>query len=125
MNTTNDFPSSTSRPSWQLLGKLELSAVSSSDTIGTWLKELVIRLNLQPDFTQQLLKSAQDAALRALHANSNPSFEHVHLSVFMPSESTVHSNAWGFFRIEKIDGTESNNDRPDHTVEFYLYLEGQ
>lgn len=125
MNTTNDFHSSTPRPGWQLLGKLELSAVSTSDTISTWLKELVIPLNLQSDFTQQLLNSAQDATLRALDPNSTPSFEHVHISVFTPNRSMVHNNAWGFFRIEKIDGTESNNDHPDHTVEFYLYLEGQ
>jgi hypothetical protein len=110
---------------WQLLGETELSAGSNTDTIGTWLVELLTPLNLQADFVNQVLNSAQDAALRALQSNTGTSFERLHFSVFSPNELAAHSNTWGFFRIEKIDGPDPNKERADHVVEFYLYLEGE
>ena len=109
---------------WQLLGEIELPVSPHGDTIHTWLVELLAPLNLQDDFLKQLLSSAQDATLRALHSNNGALFEHIHLYVFKPSEDGLQRNTWGFFRIEKIDSEEQNNDHPDYAVEFYLYLEG-
>jgi hypothetical protein len=113
----------TPRSGWQFLGQIELSADLNADTIHTWLVELLTPLNLHSGLVNQLLNSAQDAAIRALHSNTGMSFEHIHLSVFVPSEFTALGRIWGFFRIEKIDGTESIEDRPNHAVEFYLYQE--
>jgi hypothetical protein len=116
---------SVSRPGWQLLGETQLPADTTAETIGNWLVERVTPLNLQPEFVRQLMNSAQEVTMRALHSSTSMDFEHVHLCVFAPNEVTRHGNPWGFFRIEKIDSTESNQDHPDHAVEFYLYLEGQ
>jgi hypothetical protein len=123
VNTTNSSLSSASRPGWQLLGETELRAGSNAHTIGTWLVEQLTPLNLQPEFVKQLWNSAQEVTMRALDSNTSMDFEHVHVSVFAPSELTTHGNIWGFFRIEKIDSTEPNKHHPEHAVEFYLYLE--
>jgi hypothetical protein len=51
-------------------------------------------------------------------------FEHLHLLIFAPADRTVEGDTWGFFRIEKA-GTSTTKENPsDHSIEFYLYLEG-
>ena len=125
MNTTDSSLVSASRPGWQLLGETQLLAGATVDTINTWLVEILGPLNLQPDFVKQLLHSTQDVSMRALHSNTSMDFEHVHLCIFAPIDLKRNGNTWGFFRIEKIDSKEPNQDHPDHAVEFYLYLEGQ
>jgi hypothetical protein len=125
VNTTDSSLFSVSRPGWQLLGETQLLADATADTINTWMVEILGPLNLQPDFVKQLLHSAQDVTMRALHSNTSMGFEHIHLWIFAPSDVNRNGNSWGFFRIEKIDITEPNQDHPAHTVEFYLYLEGQ
>jgi hypothetical protein len=125
VNPTDSSFLSVPRPGWQLLGETQLLADVTPDTINTWLVEKLGPLNLQPDFVKQLLHSAQDVTMRALHSNTSMDFEHVHLCIFAPGDVKGNSNTWGFFRIEKIDSREPNQDHPDHAVEFYLYLEGQ
>ena len=87
--------------------------------------ELLAPLNLHDDFLKQLLGSAQDATARALHSSNGTSLEYIHLCIFAPGDVNRNGNSWGFFRIEKIDSTEPNQDHPDHAVEFYLYHERQ
>jgi len=111
-------------PGWQLLGDFELPIGPPANTIHSWLVQLLTPLHLDHDFLTLLLGSAQDATLRALHSNSGTSFEHIHLSVFVPNERDSQRNTWGFFRIEKIDSSELHKDHPEYVVEFYLYLEG-
>ena len=113
------------RSDWQLLGQLELSTDLTAGMIHTWFMELLAPLHLHPDFVNQLLNSVQDAAMRTLHPGIGVSFEHPHLSVFVPIELVAQGGVWGFFRIEKIDSTELNKDQPNHAVEFYLYREGR
>ena len=125
MNTTDSSLLSVSRPGWQLLGETQLPSTATADTISTWLRATLDPLNLQPDFVKQLLHSAQDVCMRALHSATSMNFQHVHLCIFATSDVNRNGNSWGFFRIEKIDNTEPNQDHPDHAVEFYLYLEGQ
>lgn len=125
MNITDSSLFSVSKPGWQLLGETQLLADATADTINTWLAQILGPLNLQPDFVKQLLLSVEGVSLRAIHSNTSLEFEHVHLCVFAPIDVKRNGNTWGFFRIEKIDSMEPNQDEPDHTVEFYLYLEGQ
>ena len=49
--------------------------------------------------------------------------QHTHLLIYIPANRLENRGTWGFFRIEKV-GTENGNLR-DHSIEFYLYLEGQ
>jgi len=113
-----------SAPSWQMLGELILSAGSKPDElIALWLKELLAPLGLHENFLTRVLQSAQKYAGRALRADADAHFGHIHLFVFGPNERTPKGQSWGFFRIEKIDNSNPNLSHPDHTVEFYLYRE--
>ena len=109
---------------WQLLGEFDLTNRPPADTIRAWLEELLTPLNLHDELANQLLGSAQDATIRALNSYNETSFEHIHLSVFVPKERDWQRNNWGFFRVEKIGSAEQNEDHPEYVVEFYLYLDG-
>jgi hypothetical protein len=111
-------------PGWQLLGKLELTVDPVTDhTVGKRLAVILKSLDLPADFINKVLKSAQEAARRATHVDTVQELAHLHLLVFAPAERALEGQSWGFFRIEKID-RGGDNAHPDHTVEFYLYLEG-
>ena len=108
---------------WQRLGDIELPVGSPPDgALYTWLTELLAPLSLHAEFLNQVLRSAQDSMARALQPNGEIKFGHVHLSILKPQ--AVEGKTWGFFRIEKIEGTEQHKQQPDHTVEVYLYVEG-
>lgn len=111
-------------PGWQLLGEIVFLNRSGAGTIRTWFSQLLNPLNLQSDFTIQLLNSAQDAMMRALHSNPKEPFGNVHFSVFVLDGHTL-ADAWGFFRIEKLDSVEPDKEHLEHAVEFYLYVERQ
>jgi hypothetical protein len=124
VDNTNPSQNEISGTDWQILGKLELPIGSdANDAIELWLVETLGLLNLDTDFLNKVLKSAQEVAARAMQAEDLMQFKHIHLLVFAPAERALEGQSWGLFRIEKIDkGGENAN--PDHTVEFYLYLEG-
>ena len=123
MNTNN----TTHNPSagWQILGELELPAGASvEDALHAWLTEALHPLNLQADLLNKIIASAQDAVARAIHAEIMHKFEHIHLTVFVPSERQEKQQAWGFFRLEKIEDTKDKLIGGNHAVEFYLYGDG-
>jgi hypothetical protein len=110
---------------WQMLGELELPVSSSNeDVIYGWLSDVLNPLALQNHFLSQILQSAQDAARRAMRSEQAPQFRHLHFLVHAPRYPASNGQTWGFFQIEKLgDSTEGGNSH-DHTIEFYLYLEG-
>ena len=113
-----------SASSWQMLGELILSVGSNPDElISLWLKEQLAPLGLHEKFLTRVLQSAQNYAGRALRADMEAQFGHIHLSLFGPNERTSKGQTWGFFRIEKIDSGDQNLSHPDHTLEFYLSRE--
>ena len=113
-----------SAPNWRMLGELILSVGSNPDElISLWLKEQLTPLGLHENFLTRVLQSAQKYAGRALRADAEAQFNHIHLSLFGPNEWNSKGQSWGFFRIEKIDHAGQNRPHPDHTVEFYLYRE--
>ena len=111
---------------WQILGQLKLPVGSNADDpIRIWLMEILAPINLPVNFLDKILKSAQDSARRAMQAESLMKFEHIHLIIFVPSGHVSKRRTWGFFRIEKAE-TPSGDGKPvDHSIELYLYLEGQ
>jgi hypothetical protein len=124
VDNINPSQNEISRTDWQVLGKLELPMGSSADdAIESWLVETLGLINLRTDSLNKVLKSAQEVAARAMQSEALVQFKHVHLLVFAPTERALEGQSWGFFRIEKID-RGGDNANPDHTVEFYLYLEG-
>lgn len=111
---------------WRLLGELELPASASmEDALNTWLTGILHPLNLQAELVNKIIASAQDAIARAIHADSMPRFEHIHLTVFVPAAREGKEQAWGFFRLEKIEDAKEEPAGGDHIVEFYLYGEGE
>jgi hypothetical protein len=106
---------------WQVLGELELPASSSADpALSDWLAELLEPLGLPLDLLNKVLRSAQDAIVHARQTGAVRKFEHLHLRVFAPVESWPKAGNWGFFGIQKGEGSSQG----DHTIGFYLYREG-
>lgn len=110
---------------WQILGELQLPTRSNADvSIDAWLTEILSPLQLHSGFMDRILKSAQDATARFIQAEPTKAFEHIHLLVFVPRHNDVRGNTWGFFRIEKAETQTAKKNPGDHSIEFYLYLEG-
>ena len=124
MDNTNPSHHEIAGTDWQVLGKLELPIDSGADdAVASWLIETLSALNLQTDFLNKVLKSAQEATARGRQAKAVIKFKHLHLFVFAPSNHVSSRHTWGFFRIEKI-AAANQQDNPNHAIELYLYLEG-
>jgi hypothetical protein len=120
----NNFPGA----DWQILDELELSVGLYMDdkvNINVWLTELLRPLHLDMDFLNRVLRSAQDAVARAMQVESMTELEHIHLLVFARADRIPNGQIWGFFRIEKFEGTEQGENPPGLAVEFYLYQPGR
>lgn len=126
MKNTQAYDNNTSGANWQVLGDLELAFGSEADSaISSWLTEVLSPLDLQTDFLNKVLKSAQESAAHALQAEPVMALEHIHLLIFAPPDPRIKGLTWGFFRIEKVENALVDRDFPDHAIEFYLYVEGK
>lgn len=113
-----------SDPGWQVLGELQLTAGSDvHNTVDGWLAVLLSPLELEEEFVNKVLRSAQEATGRILQTTPTARCGHIHLLVFVPTDRRRKHQCWGFFRIEKVE-VEMSRVYPAHAVEFYLYLEG-
>lgn len=118
---TQNHPAS----NWQILGDLELSAqVNSKDTLELWLKEILKPLDLHTDFVNRILNSAHQTIVRILQTDTQTKLDHIHLLVFAPSNRTLKKLIWGFFSVERLKDTEEGTVANNHTIEIYLYKEG-
>ena len=118
---TQNHPAS----NWQILGDLELSAqVNSKDTLELWLKEILKPLELHTDFLNRILNSAHQTVVRLLRPDAETKLDHLHLVVFAPANRTVKKLIWGFFSVERLKDTEEGTVANNHTIEIYLYKEG-
>lgn len=126
MKQTDPTPKNLSGTDWRVLGEIELR--SDQDTDGAaraWITETLNPLNLHSNFLNKILKSAQEAVTRAMpYDSATQEFEHLHLLVFAPLENNSTGKTWGFFRIDKIGKPTADKKPYDHSIEFYLYLEG-
>jgi len=111
---------------WHLLGELELRIdENANDAVRAWITEIIDPLDLNVDFLNRVLRSAQDAVTRAAHGDlADARFEHLHLFLFAPMEHQMLGGTWGFFRIEKVGMSTHRENSHDLSIEFYLYLEG-
>ena len=119
-----------SESGWRILGELELPIAAEADgAISAWLTQILNPIDLHMDFLNKVTRSAQDAAIRAITAErAQTEFEHIHLCLFVPRTdlfTLYKGQTWGFFRIEKMGPSTENGSPHDHSIEFYLYLEGQ
>ena len=111
---------------WHLFGELELPiGMDTHSTVNAWLLKTLAPLNLHTDFLHKVLKSAEDAAVRAMQTEAVLNRQHTYILIYIPACRPMNVQTWGFFRIEKVGMAAKNEDSPDHSVEFYLYLEGQ
>lgn len=110
---------------WLILGDLELSAqVNSKDTLELWLKEITKPLDLHTDFLNRILNSAHQTVVRLLRPDAETKLDHIHLVVFAPSNHTLKKLIWGFFSVERLEDTKEGTVANNHTIEIYLYKEG-
>lgn len=112
-------------PGWALLGELELAVKPDTDrTVNKWLMVILSPLRLHADFVKKVLKSAEEAAARAMQNETVLKLQHTHLLVFVTADHPSSRQNWGFFRIEKIAAKTDDQARLDHDIELYLYREG-
>lgn len=112
---------------WQILGQLTLPAgmdVDVIEMISAWLPETLRPLQLQGEFLEKVVHSAQQALKTIDLAGKGAKFGHYHLLVFAQAHSTDLPNTWGFFRIEKIVDAIPDTIHSGHAIEIYLYPEG-
>jgi hypothetical protein len=111
---------------WRRLGEHKVRA--GSDALGSitaWLTQTLRPLNLPTDLTGKILRSAHEAAARALHLNeSSAGYGHIHLVALAPSHHTDKGQTWGFFRMEKLEASPAGESPPGHSIELYLYIDG-
>lgn len=122
---SNQSPSRHMDANWQFLGELELPVDPDAvQTVRLWLTESLKPLELQEDFMNKILKSAQGAVARIIGVESVMESEHIHIILLIPPTHTLTSESWGFFRDEKrIDAAEGAVMHVQR-ITFYLYLEG-
>lgn len=115
-----------SETDWQTLGDLEVRSDSDIErAVQAWLDKTLKPLALHTDLLERILRSACEAATRALqHNDPDTGLRHVHLLAFSSHRGEARRQTWGFFRIEKL-GDMLNMYSHNHAIEFYLYLEGQ
>ncbi len=112
-----------SKLDWKLIGELELTlGPDTAPPIHEWLMMILGPLKLQAGFLNKVLRSAQQAAARAIAAETQLRSRHIHLRVFIPAQHISSKREWGYFTIEKA-GHESNQALADHMTDFYLYEE--
>ena len=126
LNTQNSSPTQNQPAShWQILGEFELEAEAfADDTFRARLKETLDPLALVEEFLNRILGAAQQTAARLLRADAEIKLEHIHLRVYVPSNRTAHKQTWGFFSVEKLEGAKEGAVINAHTLEIYLYVEG-
>jgi hypothetical protein len=109
-----------------MLGELVLPIATSTDeAVHTWLVEVLMPLNLSPDFLGRVLKSAQESAGHAFQSNIEGTISHVHVLILAPCEHAPSGKSWGFFHIERIEASADNSAERHHAIDFYLYVEGE
>ncbi len=125
MEHINSSSQKLSGTDWQTLGELEVRADSDIEqAIQIWLNKILHPLNLNSDLLHRILRSAYEAATRALYLqDTGIGFQHVHLLAFSSRGYDIKGQTWGFFRLEKLQSA-ADAESPNHAIEFYLYLEG-
>jgi hypothetical protein len=111
---------------WQLLGELKLPfGVDAHPRINAWLANVLSPLYLPADFLNKIWKSAEEVAARNIQTERMLKDQHIQLLLYVPASRPLNLKTWGFFRIEKVQSALENENPCDHSIEFYLYLEGQ
>lgn len=111
---------------WQILGEIELPlGVNAYLILDAWLLDALIPLNLYADFLNKIRKSAEDVAARAMQTEMVIQPQRTRFLILIPANRPLDVQTWGFFRIEKVGLAAENENSPNHTIEFYLFPEGQ
>lgn len=109
---------------WQCLCELELRVFDHAEqTVHVWLTECLKPLDLQEDFMDKVLRSAQGAVARSVRVEPELKPESIHILLFVPPEHGLKNESWGFFRVEKIRDEAQSAVAHGQTMAFYLYLE--
>lgn len=111
---------------WQVLGELKLPVGSSVNAaIYVWLMKSLHPLNLHADFLSKILKSIEEAAERAMkRAGVEAKFDSLNIFIFAPGDHPK-GQAWGFFRVERMDTVSKTEDPNKYVIEYYLFQDGK
>lgn len=111
---------------WQILGELELPfGVNAQPLLRDWLSDVLTPINLHMDFLNKIWTSAEHVATCTSRTETAANDQHIHFVICISSSSSLQTQTWGFFRIEKVEKTADNEKSNNHLVEFYLFPEKQ
>jgi hypothetical protein len=126
VNTHNPAHLQTPESDWQILGELKIPiGVNTVDVIQSWLGKVLAPLNSSINFLTKVIQASQDSFTQALQLDSAKKIGQIHLSVFVPYEPFSEGRTWGFFYISKIGIQVEDIATHEHTIDFYLYVEGE
>jgi hypothetical protein len=124
-NMTDPHHSQASRNEWHALGELELPVASdAAELLQAGLPGILAPLELRADLQDKIVGSVQEAARRAMQAESALEFGHIHVAIFVPHEYQTQRGTWGFFHIERLEGAAGDSTARNHAIDLYLYVEG-
>jgi len=124
MNTSSH--THTQNPGWQTLGVLELPVnVHMEETAVKWLEEILAPLNLATKFLERFSQFTQTLVTRAREVYAMTQLNHIHISILVPHKHSLKGKSWGFFHIERIENQAEDIQSQDHTIDIYLYVEGE
>jgi hypothetical protein len=118
------------RAGWKTLAEIIFPAGPNLEgQIQTWLFESLHLLGLQQGLLNKITRSAWEATAEMENPNSKEAeVSLIQLRVYtlpqIPPKSGTRRN-WGFFRVKKRGIKSAESERPNHLVEFFLYLDGQ
>lgn len=113
-------------PDWQILGEIELPlGEHANPKLDAWLLDALIPLHLHADFLNKIRKSVEEVTARAMQTEMVMRPQRTRVLIRIPANRPSDIQTWGFFRIEKVELAAENENSPQHTIEFYLFPEGQ
>jgi hypothetical protein len=119
---TDNSHANRSPAGWQMMCELSVpTGPDRMEKIPLGLEEQLAALQLSTDLVARIAASIETIVERVMQTKSSST--HLHIFLFTPIDLNRKVGAWGFFWIEKLEGSTEDMQR-NHAVELYLYPEG-
>lgn len=93
--------------------------------VNAWLPEVLAPLHLPLDFLNRIAKSAEAVVGRAVPPETAGQAQPTRFFIYLPAHRPLNVQAWGFFRLEKVEPDAERANARRRSIELYLIPEGQ
>ncbi len=112
-------------PVWKKVGEWKLSAEKNTyESIFTRLEMILAPFNLSSDFIRGIVLTINKVVTR-IPQDNHTRVKSVQLSFYVPSGQIPKGKTWGFFNTERVRYGDDSTGMIEHTINFYLFVEGQ